>query len=270
MKNFFDITIFSIGEYSVNLYALLILFFIIIATIILQIILRKGINRIQYVEISKKYAIFKLLQYLIWVIVILIALQVLNVNITVLLAGSAALLVGLGLGMQGIFSDFVSGIILLLSGTIKVDDVIEVNDMICRVQEINFRTTTVIGRDENYIILPNSELTQNRLINWTLSNVSSRFKITVGIDYSSDVDLVSKVLKEATTNHPLVLKTPEPFVRFENYGESSLQFSVFFWSNEVFRSEKTKSDIRFEIFKAFKENNITIPFPQRVVHMNNS
>ncbi|OFX86760.1 MAG: mechanosensitive ion channel protein MscS [Bacteroidetes bacterium GWF2_33_16] len=270
MKNFFDITIFSIGDYSVNLYALLILLIIIVSTIFLQIVLKKGIYRIQNVEISKKYLIYKLLQYFIWVVVFLVALQVMGVNISVLLAGSAALLIGLGLGMQNIFSDFVSGIILLLSGTIKVNDVIEVKDMICKVQEINFRTTTVIGRDENYIILPNSELTQNSLINWTHSNVSSRFKITVGIDYSSDIDLVTRVLIESAKKHPAILQEPEPFVRFEDYGDSSLQFSVFFWSNEVFRSEKTKSDIRFEIFKAFKENNIIIPFPQRVVHMNNS
>lgn len=120
------------------------------------------------------------------------------------------------------------------------------------------------------MILPNSELTSNKVVNWTHSHVSSRFKINVGVDYATDIDLLMKVLKEATMGHPQILKDPEPTVRFEDYGDSALIFEVLFFSDEIFRMGRIKSEIRIKIFKALKENNITIPFPQRVIHKGGS
>jgi small-conductance mechanosensitive channel len=138
--------------------------------------------------------------------------------------------------------------------------------MIYKVQKINFRTTTVLGRDDNYVILPNSELTKNSVVNWTYSEISSRFKISIGVDYSTDVLLLMQLLKDVAKENERVLKSPEPFVRFEDYGDSALVFSVYFYTNEIFRVENLKSEMRVEIFKALKYNDITIPFPQRVVH----
>lgn len=267
MNEFLNNTIVEIGSNTIKLnnIAQLLLFFTII--LVVFILAKKGIYRIKTLDEARKFSISKLIQYFLYVFSIVISLQILGFDITVLLAGSAALLVGIGLGMQRIFSDFVSGIILLMDRSLKIGDIIEVNDTICKVQKINFRTTTVIGRDENYIIVPNSELTQNKVTNWTYNSIASRFKITVGVDYSTDVLQVMEILKESANKHALVLKSPEPFVRFEDYGDSSLLFSVYFWSNEVFRVENVKSNIRIEIFKIFKENGINIPFPQRVVHL---
>jgi small-conductance mechanosensitive channel len=163
----------------------------------------------------------------------------------------------------------VSGIILLVDSSVKVNDVIELNGLVCTVQEINLRTTTVLTRDDKYIILPNSDLTRNQLINWTHSDLASRFEVTVGVDYSSDIHQVIQILKKAVDSQNNVLKEPNPFIRFTDFGDSSLNFSVIFWSEELFRIETTKSDLRIKIFELFKENNITIPFPQRVVHINN-
>jgi small-conductance mechanosensitive channel len=176
--------------------------------------------------------------------------------------------VGVGLGLQNLFSDFISGILLLLDSSVKVNDVIELNEMVCVVQEINLRTTTVLTRDDKYIILPNTDLTRNQLINWTHSDLASRFEVTVGVDYSSDVKQVMQVLKEAVDSQNHVLKQPSPFVRFTDFGDSSLNFSIIFWSEELFRVENIKSEMRIKIFELFKDNNITIPFPQRVVHIN--
>jgi small-conductance mechanosensitive channel len=183
------------------------------------------------------------------------------------MAGSAALLVGIGFGLQSVFSDFISGIIILVDASVKVNDVIELDSLVGTVKEINFRTTTVMTRDEKYIIIPNSDLTSNRLINWTHSQVTSRFEVQVGVDYSSDVDLVMNILVKAVNKHPKVLKKPEPFVRFTEFADSSLNFNILFWSDDIFRIENVKSEIRVEIFRLFKENNIQIPFPQRVLHM---
>lgn len=141
--------------------------------------------------------------------------------------------------------------------------------MIYKVLEINFRTTTVLGRDENYIILPNSQLTGNSVKNWTHSEVSSRFSVSLGVDYSTDTQTLMSVLKEVVKSNPKVLNTPEPFVRFEDYADSALLFSVYFYTTEIFRVENIKSDIRVEIFKALKDKHIHIPFPQRVVHIKN-
>ncbi len=219
---------------------------------------------------AKKYAIYNLIKYCVLVFSFVISLQILGLDLSVLLAGSAALLVGIGLGLQGLFSDFISGIILLMDSSIKVNDVIEVNGLVCKVQEINLRTTTVLTRDDKYIILPNSDLTENQLINWTHSHIASRFEVNIGVDYSSDVQLVMKVLKEAIDNQRDVLIEPKPFIRFTDYAESSLNFSIFFWSEEVFGVENIKSDVRVKVFRMFKENNITVPFPQRVVHIKNT
>lgn len=267
MKDILDMTILEIGEYSIQLYNIVALIAILLIAYTFQFIVKKGIYRMQSIDISKKYAFFKLFQYIFWIAVILISVQSMGINITVILAGSAALLVGLGLGMQQIFSDFVSGIILLLDRTIKVNDIIEVNNSIYKVIEINFRTTTVIGRDENYVILPNSELTKNTLTNWTYDSICSRFKINVGVDYSSDAKLVMRLLVEAAKYHPEVMKDKPVFARFLDFGDSSLDFSVYFWSEEIFRIEQIKQDIRLKILELFRQNNVTIPFPQRDIHI---
>ncbi|PJB12327.1 MAG: mechanosensitive ion channel protein MscS [Flavobacteriales bacterium CG_4_9_14_3_um_filter_40_17] len=219
---------------------------------------------------SKKYSLYNLMKYFIIVLAVGISLQILDFNLSVLIAGSAALLVGLGLGLQNLFSDYVSGIIILFDSTVKVGDVIEINGLVCKVEEINLRTTTVLTRNDKYIILPNTDLTRNQLINWTHSDIASRFEVNVGVDYSSDVKLVMKILFEAAINQPGVLKNPKPFTRFTDFGESSLNFSIIFWSEDVFRVENIKSELRVKIFDKLNENNITIPFPQRVVHTKQS
>lgn len=266
MNDILNKTILEIGDYKLKLAALLMAFIIALVCILTLYILRKIIYNSSKIETGKKYSFYNLIKYFLLVITIVLCLQAVGFNISVLLAGSAALLVGIGLGLQNLFSDFISGIVLLIDATIKVDDIIEVNGLVCKVQEIKLRTTTVLTRDEKYIILPNSILTKNQIINWTHSEVASRFDIEVGIDYSSDVALAMELLKQAVHVHENVLSKPKPFVRFSNYGESSIVLTVFFWTNDVFRVENVKSEIRIKIFNLFKENKIVIPFPQRVIH----
>jgi small-conductance mechanosensitive channel len=115
--------------------------------------------------------------------------------------------------------------------------------------------------------LPNSTLTGSQLINWTHGHETSRFEVKVGVDYSCDIHLAMKIIREVAEEHPLVVKDPKPFVRLFDFGNSSIDLVVFFWSEEVFRVENIKSEIRIKIFDMFAENGITIPFPQRVVHM---
>nr|WP_320059256.1 mechanosensitive ion channel domain-containing protein [uncultured Bacteroides sp.] len=229
--------------------------------------IKKTIYRSKHLDLGKKYSINNLIRYIITIITFGWILQLFGFNLKIILAGSAALLVGVGLGLQNLFSDFVSGIIILIDSSIKVNDVIDINGLVCEVREINLRTTLVLTRDDKFILLPNTLLTKNELINWTHSISSSRFEVSVGVDYSSDIDLLMKVMKEVCEQQEGVLNVPVPFVRFNDFGDSSLLFTVYFWCENVFRVENIKSQIRHDLFYKFRQHNISIPFPQRVVHM---
>lgn len=258
--------IFSIGDTHIKISSLVALAcFLLIVTLILKLI-KRSIYSVSSFDKAKKYSIYTLIRYFLMVIVIILSLQILGFDLSVLLAGSAALLVGLGLGIQNLFSDYISGLIILIDSSVKVNDVIEVNSIVGTVQEINLRTTTILTRDDKYIILPNTLLTRNELINWTHNELASRFEVSVGVDYSSDVKLVMQLLKDAAIEEKNILTIPEPFVRFTDFGDSSINFSVFFWVEDVFRVENAKSQLRVTIFEKLAANNITIPFPQRVLH----
>ncbi|SHF94785.1 Mechanosensitive ion channel [Flavobacterium segetis] len=266
MKEILKYKIFTFDGFTLNVATIvkIVVIFIIIA-VILKLV-RLSIYKTRRFDEAKKFSIYTLTKYVIIIFSFIYGLNVVGFNISVLLAGSAALLVGFGLGMQNLFSDYISGIIILIDSTIRVGDILEINGLICTVEQINLRTTTVYTREDTSIILPNTDLTRNHLINWTHSGTNARFEISVGVDYSSDVDQVIAIMLNLTSNFDQIKKEPEAFVRFKNFGDSSLDFSIFFWSDEIFRIEKIKSDYRIALFKAFRENNIGIPFPQRVIH----
>ncbi|MFV0391194.1 MAG: mechanosensitive ion channel family protein [Paludibacteraceae bacterium] len=262
-----DFSILTLGKnFNITLLDLIEIGIIVLITLLVLFLIRQAINRSKRLDSGKKYSINNLIRYTIYVISLSLILNALGLDLKFALAGSAALLVGVGLGLQNLFSDFVSGIILLVDSSVKVGDVIDVDGLVCQVKDINFRTTLVLTRDDKFILLPNSNLTKNKLINWTHHRESTRFEVSVGVDYSSDVNQVIKLMEKACFQNEEVMKEPEPFVRFDEFGDSSLVFTAYFWCNNVFRVGKVKSDLRIAIFKAFNENNITIPFPQRVLH----
>lgn len=266
MEEFLSTELIKIKDYKLELGTLIVLvLFIALVAGVLKLV-KKLIYRSNRLKTGEKFSINKIVRYITYGVAFIIALRIAGFDISVLLAGSAALLVGIGFGLQNIFNDFISGIILLLDGSLKVDDIVEVNGRIYLVEEIRFRTTTVIGRDENYVILPNSELTRNNVVNWTYNKKASRFQVDIGVAYSTNVLELMELLKEVAKSTPRVLETPEPFVRFADYGESSLRFGVYFYTHDIFRSEHIKSLIRIEIFKQLSARGINIPFPQRVVH----
>jgi small-conductance mechanosensitive channel len=270
MKPMMNFELLHFGKYHLYVKdAVELVVFILIIYAILYV-KRQFIYRSHRLDVSKKYSVNKLMNYLLIVLATIIGLYILHVDLTVLLAGSAALLVGIGFGLQHLFNDFISGIILLLDATLKVGDIIEVNGMIYKVQEINFRTTTVIGRDDNYIIVPNSELTSNKVINWTHGALTSRFRVGISVDYETDLDIAIPLLIQSAISNDKILNDPSPFIRLEDYGASGLQMSVYFYSNEVFRIESIKSEVRIELFRLFKQNGIKVPYPRNVVELKNS
>ncbi len=269
MKDTSKYRLFTFNDVSFTLTSLISLLVFWIGLLTFLYIVKKLIKRYKKIDKSKQYSIIALLRYFVLFIGFVVSLQFIGLDTTILVAGSTALLVGLGLGIQNLFSDYISGIIILFDSSIKVNDVLDVDGLVCKVLEINLRTTKVVTRDDKYILLPNTDLTRKHIINWTHQTVDSRFEINVGVDYSSNPEQVMHIMIQCAAENPKINKEPKPFVRFNDYGESSIAFTLYFWTADVFRVGNIQSELRTAIFKAFKTNGIQIPFPQRVVHTPN-
>lgn len=266
LEQILNYKLIELGSYKLSLWSIIsVLLLFLVVTTLLKLI-KRSILKNKRIDQSKRYTIYVLSKYAIVTMCFVWAMHLLGMNVTLFLGGSAAILVGVGLGLQNLFADFVSGLILLVDSSIKIGDIIEVDGLTCRVVTINLRTTQVLTRDDKTILLPNSKLTQNNIINWTHNAVATRFDIQVGVGYDSDAHLVKRLLLEIVNAQEGVLKSPEPFVRFNNFDDSSLSFSLNFWCIDPFRVEKVKSEIRFKIFDTFNKYHIDIPLPQRVVH----
>jgi small-conductance mechanosensitive channel len=269
--SFLNYRLFKLGDFELIMGNLLIGLLVLISTWLIIFLLRKAITRprfiIDKIDEKRRTSIFLIAKYFIWVISIVIFLEVIGVKITLLLVGSTALLVGIGLGLQNIFTDLVSGLFLLFEGSIKVGDVLEVDGVVGKVVDVNLRSTEVITRDNSMIIIPNSRFVVEKVVNWSHNNDKVRFKVQVGIAYGSDVDIVIETLKEAMSEIKGIEISPAPFVMFQDFGDSSLQFDMIFWSKDPFRIEIIKSELRILVYRKLKERNLAIPFPQRDVHI---
>lgn len=272
MKEFFELTIVDYGKINITVLNLVEIGVTIAITYLILFLLKKFLRfqskkrNLQYGDV---YAIFQIIKYVVIVIITIMILNTLGIDTTILLTSSAALLVGVGLGLQNIFKDFLSGILLLFSKTIRINDVVEVGGNLGKIIEINLRTTKIVTRDDFHLLVPNSKFVEESVVNWSLEYTHIRLKLSVGIAYGSDVYLAKKILLDSVINNEDVLNEPKPFVRFTDFGNSSLDFELIFWTNNIFGMENVKSEIRFKIDEAFRSNNITIPFPQRTVWINN-
>ncbi len=272
MNDFWKQIIFQIGDFTLTPAkiggVLLVLF---ITWILLLIFWRITLNKtdLSVSEKARRISLYLLVKYFLWVSSFSICITILGFKLTLLLAGSAALLVGIGFGLQNIFSDLISGLFMLFERKVKVGDIMEVDNIVGRVHEINLRTSTLITRDGFNIIVPNHKFITENVVNWSHQTFDRRFQVEVGVSYHSDVDLVTKVILQCTEDQKELIKDDnhKPYVRFQNFGDSSLLFCLMFWTNDIFHAEQVKSELRFKIFKAFRENKITIPFPQRDVHI---
>lgn len=269
IKNLIESEIFRIGEYTLTVGSVLAVLLTILITILLLWVIRKALFRKSVSERFEKgnlYSLYQIIKYLTWIIAILIMLETLGIKLNVLLAGSAALLVGIGLGLQNTFNNFVSGIILLFEGSIRIGDILEIDGDVVKIERIGLRTSLGKNRDDIVIIIPNSLITTNKVINWSHQSEKTRFKIQVGVAYGSDVDLVIRLLKESALEHPDISDKSAIIARLKDFGTSSLDFELLFFSDNIFRIENVKSEIRKVINRKFIENNITIPFPQVDLH----
>ncbi|MDY6904617.1 MAG: mechanosensitive ion channel [Thermodesulfobacteriota bacterium] len=204
--------------------------------------------------------------YVIWGLGVLVALHVIGFNTTSLAVAFGALGIGLGFGLQNIFNNFISGIILLFERPIQVGDDIEVDGTWATVKKINVRSTVVQTYDNASLIIPNSELISKQVTNWSFKDKRLRRSIDVGVAYGSNTELVRETLLEVAANTPRVLKYPKPDVVFKDFGDSALVFRLRIWTNVAY-FYAVETSIRFEIDRLFRERGIVIAFPQRDVHI---
>ncbi|MEP0263748.1 mechanosensitive ion channel domain-containing protein [Dokdonia sp.] len=219
---------------------------------------------------NKFNSIFAFLRYLIYILVVIAVLSASGVDVTVFLTASAALFVGLGFALQTLFQDVLSGIFIILDQTLHIGDIIEFDDgKVGRVFDIKLRTTRALTRDDKVIVIPNHKFLTEKVYNWTQNHKTTRESVSVGVAYGSDTRFVSELLIKSLEGQEGILKRPKPFVLFEDFGESSLQFSLYFFTSNSFADPHIKSDLRYKIDTLFRENNISIPFPQRDIHVYN-
>ena len=240
---------------------------IVVVTYFLRIVHNLVVKKLPQSDKNKFVSIFSFLKYLFYVLVIVVILHSSGVNLTVLLTASAALFVGLGFALQNLFQDIISGVMMIMDQSIHVGDIIEVEGKVGRVFEIRLRSTRAITRDDKVLIIPNHIFLTNTIYNYTQNHNITRESLIVGVAYGSDVKLVTRILEETAREQTGVLKDPEPFVQFDDFGDSALVFSLNFFIEDGFRVPRMRSEMRYRIDDEFRNNGVTIPFPQRDVHV---
>ena len=204
--------------------------------------------------------------YICYVLAGLLAIAIMGGNLTNIALIAGALSVGIGLGLQDIVNNFVSGIIMLFERPIKVGDWVVIGSEEGEVKQINIRSTEVQTFNRASVIIPNSQVLSNSVVNRTHENNWARYAVKVGVAYGSDVERVKELLLECASSHPKVAKKPAPYVLFQDFGENSLDFEVRFYVSDINVGWTAPSDVRFIINKRFKEEGIEIPFKQMVIH----
>ncbi|MCK9608119.1 MAG: mechanosensitive ion channel [Methylomonas sp.] len=216
---------------------------------------------------GSRYALIQLMRYLLVSIAFLCIANELGGSWSQVQWLVAALSVGLGFGLQEIFANLVSGIILLFERPIRVGDTVTVGDVTGRVCRIQMRATHIIDWDMKELVVPNKNIITERLVNWTLTDTVTRVVLMIGVGYGSNVDLVERVLKDVINSVKLVLPEPEPSISFMTFGESSLDFRVCVFVRELGDRIPVTHELHKKFYAALQENHIEIPFPQRDIHI---
>ncbi len=270
VNDFLNIEIFHFGSdehpFILTMGLLLIVILILLSTsFVLKIVKKLATRKLRNEDKLKFESVFSFVKYFIYIVVFLEALDGIGFNISGIFTASAALLVGVGLALQTLIQDILSGIFIFIDKTVHVGDIIEIEDKVGKVEEIKLRTTRAVTVDNKVLIIPNHKYMSSSLYNWTQNGSITRESVTVGVAYGSDTQLVKELLIKAALSNSNVLKQPEPLVLFTDFADSSLNFKLVFTINDSFKGAIPKSEIRFEIDRLFREHNISIPFPQREV-----
>ncbi len=275
--DFLNFNLIKSQKFTLSFYHILVLIFIFFGAKMLlnfvKLYISKKFREKTSFNPGTEYIYVQIAKYVIYLFAIITSLKALDIDLSLLMTGSLGLFVGLGLGLQDVFKDMFSGVVLLVEGNIRVGDIVEISNggkseaIVAKILKINVRTTQIETREGNVLIMPNSKLTQEFVENWSHGSELSRFRIVLTIDYNADTELVTRLLKQAALGHPKVRKSHPVDVRLSHFGNNGLELELIFWADQNWDINNYKSDIRFEIDRLFREYKITIPYPQNTVHL---
>lgn len=268
----FTTTLFKLGQSEISIGTIL---YFLIAFILLSYLSKRFrsilVNKVlakSGVEVGARNSVGVIARFIILFVGTIVIVQGAGIDLSSLSLLAGALGVGIGFGLQNITDNFISGIIILFEKPIKVGDRIVVGETEGDVINISFRATTILTNENISIIVPNSEFISSRVINWSHNDRNIRFDIPVGVSYKEDPVEVRKILMEVADENQHVLKKPAPHVFFDEFADSSLNFTLGIWtSSHTDKPRILKTELYFAIFEKFKEKGIEIPFPQRDIHI---
>ncbi len=262
----------TIGEMRISLLSILqftfaMIFFLLLATFLSRFIQRR-IMRADYMTVSMRIGLSKFAKFSMFTVAILVALNAVGINLTTLTVLSGAIGVGIGFGLQRIIANFISGFVLIADRSIKQGDVITVGESFGWVEELAARYVVVRDRDGVETLIPNENLMTNEVINWSHTDRKVRLKLPVSISYGDDPEEAMALLLKAAGVSERVLENPEPVVRLMAFGDNGIELQLRVWIQDPEQGlGNIRSDINLAIWRAFKAASITIPFPQRDVHL---
>lgn len=233
--------------------------------------LGQALRHLKKLQSSDRTLITQVSRIAIYIILFLVGLNILGLDLTTLTIFSGAVGIGIGFGLQKIASNFISGMILLFEKTVEEDDLIELDDGTAGyIRKVGGRFAILETFDGKEIMIPNEDFITSRVVNWTYSDLKGRIEIWVGVAYGSDYELARKCILEAALEHPSCIREPEPQAHLRRFNDSSVDFVLYFWVEDIRTGRlRPQSEVMMEIAKKFDENGITIPFPQRDVHVKN-
>ncbi len=245
--------------------SLLLLFFF--AGKIKKLLVKKIFPRYN-IDVGVAESVGKIIQYILIVVGFIVIFQTTGIDLSALGVLVGALGVGIGFGLQGITNNFISGLIILFERPVKVGDRVEIEGLEGNIIKVSGRATTILTNDNIAVIVPNSDLINKRVVNWSHNNRRVRITVPVGVSYKEDPLVVQRILVEVAKKNKGVLESPEPYVRFDEYADSSLNFSLLVWSRDFSDKPRIlKSELYYAIFAEFKKQGVEIPFPQRDIHI---
>ena len=266
---------FTFGRITVSVSSVIVGLIVVILTILIArwssaLIERRIANR-RHIDPGLRYTICRLIKYVVIIIGSLVALkQAFAIDLTSIAVIFTALSVGIGFGLQYIAADIASGFILLFERPIRIGDRVTLGEDEGDVQSINLRTTVVTNNDQIAIIVPNSKLVSQPVVNWSYGDPRARIAIPVGVADDSDIQLVTNTLIKAAENVPSVLEEPPPRVQFLKFGEYSLDFRLLVWTNQPRRHVQIRSDINYRIAQLFRERSIKLATPIQELRLKNA
>jgi small-conductance mechanosensitive channel len=270
--DFLSFRLFRLSGTDVTVSSLLLCVGILVATLVVARLARKIIaERLlghTHLAVGARYAVGRVVSYLVVFIGVMLAVNSLGINVTSLAAFGAAVGVGLGFGLQDVVKNFIAGIIVLLERPIMVGDRIELEKIVGDVVEIRTRSTVICTNDEVYLIVPNAKFISETVTNWSFRSNRVRVKIPIGVAPNSNPRRVEEALLAAAARHEAVLKDPPPNVYFRGFGDFTLDFQLLcFTSSMLHKTPRFQSDLNFLIWEELTGRGIEIPNPQRDLHI---